>query len=825
MMKRQTMISAPPCCKPTGPTEAALCFHCQQPLTDFANLTVTISGVPRPVCCNGCLAAAEFIAEQGLASFYQERDSEQVNKTQHTEANTEFHASDWPIHTHEGLHSITIAVPGLYCSSCAWLIKKTLNDLSANQKLELQTHVMVEAKRISLTWPGQPEQASKQLRTILERINQLGYATLPLSSNEYHQQQYLERENAVFLKRLAVAGLGTMQVMSFAIAHYLGAQASPDIARFLELVSMLVATVVVMYSGQHFFSNAWRDLKNHHLGMDVPVALAIGAAFFPSALQTLTAWDERVLYYDSAVMFVFFLLLGRYVETRARHHFIETADAVSNSVPKRVVVQRGTARLQLAPRDIMEHDELTLSSGQTVPCDALIIGGHAEVDESLISGESQPVLRNSNDTILAGMRVVSGELTIRCQRDWADSSLAKLEQLVQTGRQHVVADRSGLGLLNRYFVLGVLVVTSVVAVFWSAYDASRVFEVVLAMLIASCPCAFALAAPVGTTVASNVLRRHGVLLAKSGALSELAHSTHWWFDKTGTVTKGKPEITSVTTANGTDQEYCLDLLAALERDSRHPLANAFAARASKFIADDIIEVAGAGVRGRINGTPYFAGEASWVEQQVANAISPESPPGSDSQICLANDTQLLACVGLHDSPREGLDQLLKALKVSQVTTTLISGDKHACVDQLQQHSRFDHSFAEQSPQQKLNRLTRLRQLGETVTVVGDGANDAPMLAHADVAIALASGSELSQAQADIVVLNRHLGSLITLQRVAKKSLRIMRQNFAWALGYNAAILPLAAAGYLTPWIAAIGMSLSSLGVVLNATRINRVESQ
>lgn len=806
------------------PNEARVCFHCQRGLPAYTNITAKIAGENQAVCCSGCQSAAEFIAQNGYADFYQDRDQAQAANAANDCMPTTalFSIDDWGFSdSSSSANKVTVSVPGLYCSSCSRLLHKALSDLPFN----VEAIVDFSNKQVHLEWSG----TSDDFKSIINTIERLGYTVVPITQSESAAQAVFRQENETFLKRILLAGLGTMQVMTYAVAHYLGAIESADIARFLELVSMLVATIVVLYSGQLFFQNAWRDLRNRHVGMDVPVAVAIGAAFFLSVVQTLLQTEGRLLYYDSAVMFVFFLLLGRYVEARVRHRFVETEDAINRSLPSSLLVRRMTGQstesITIRPRDVEVNDEFCLEAGDIVPCDAVIINDGVEVDESLVTGESSSLCRRNQSSLLAGTRIVSGRTVARCSHAWDDSSIAAIQRMVEQGKQKVSTNDGLINLLNRYFIVSVLSVTALVGLVWFVYQPERVFEVVLAMLIATCPCAFALADPVGTAVASNTLRRFGVVLARSDALSIIANAQHWWFDKTGTVTQGQPSIASLDTFSDLSEEHCLDLISALESDSLHPLSRAFSARVERFQATEIEEFVGKGIQGKIDGETYYAGKLSWVLENTNSSMSkPDQSESETSQypasfIFLANHEQILARVQLRDRARSHLDMVISTLREQGIDTTLISGDNRASVTHFAEAHLFTDAYAEQTPKQKMTLLTQCSDKHGAVIMVGDGANDAPVLAAADVGIALASGSQLSLAQSDVVLLNQNLISLLVLREVAQRTKKVKQQNIGWAIAYNVAILPLAAAGLLTPWIAAIGMSLSSLGVVLNAVRI------
>lgn len=817
------------------------CFHCFEPLPKFCDIQADINGVSKPMCCYGCKAAAEYIQQQDLSKFYSHRERSGLQRrfargdiASHSQSNSENWsfldrpetASHYVTINPEGERKLSLQVHGLYCSSCSWLIDKALKRVSES----IQVRIELDAKRIHLVVPAtvSSENTPIKLSMLLELISCLGYQPnpLPLSPGYDDVDVINTHEKHQFIKRILVSGLGMMQVMTYAIALYLGEFQGMDEAhrKFLTLVSMLVATVVVFYAGQPFFRNAYNDLKNQHFGMDVPIALAIGGAYFPSVYNTLAQSSHNV-YFDSAVMFIFLLTTGRFLEMRARHRLSAAPAALMRLLPNCIKVDRhvgsDVTTPYIRPQEVQLNDRLELQSGQVVPFDARVRSGCVSVDESLLTGEARAVDKNTGDRLLAGSRVQGGKVSIEATHLWQDSSIVKIENLLQTGRNPNTLQFSGLQKLSRNFVMAVLSLTLLVGGFWWFYQADRAFDIVLAMLIASCPCAFALAIPVGQAAASNTLRECGILLAKPNALKLVSQISSWCFDKTGTLTDGRTQIRQVNCLGERSETECLTLMAALQTQSNHAIANAFATIETNLVADSVREFPGRGISGFINGERYYVGKPSWVSSKVGMQIhDKELEPSLElSECALASDHQLLAIVSFNDELRDGGEAYLNFLKSGAIRSIILSGDKQAAVDACASRLPVDEAIGDLLPKQKLNFLKAKQAQGGKVAMLGDGINDAPVLSQADLSIALSSGSELSQSQADIVLLNGRLDRLISLHRVAKKTHGVTQQNLLWASCYNLLVLPMAAFGFLTPWLAALGMSISSLLVVSNALRI------
>jgi Cu2+-exporting ATPase len=811
--------------------QAECCFHCQERMPRFTGITAVVDGVQQPMCCVGCKSAAEFISQQGLTRFYEhrERDSHRNAAVARDKASLDYWSfidepetrEKYCVVTANGELRVTISVPGMYCSSCTWLISKSLAAVAESVRVTSDT----ASKRITLRW-HQRDDSADLLSRLLTTIHSLGYQPKPLQRGQlFSTQSQVNSEHDRSLKRIAVAGLGMMQVMTYAVATYVGAsdQIGGQYLRFFELLSLLIATVVVMYSGSQFFENAINDLRHRHLGMDVPIALAIAGAYFPSVAITLFELDAPV-YFDSAVMFVFFLLVGRHIEMRARHRLQSSSTALSELLPDHVSVNRvddqqtmKLKELKISPADVKKDDIISLQAGEVVPFDIMITQGTAQMDESLLTGEALPQQKVAGQIALAGVRLVAGQIEAKACYDWSENSILKLQAMLHANPDDVQS--AAAQSFGQHFVKAVLLFTFVVASLWLWFAPERVFEITLAMLIATCPCAFALALPVSNTVACHALSRLGVLVAKPSALLALPAAQTWCFDKTGTLTQGKPSVVNVHCLSSTSQVACLELIASLEAGSYHPLAAAFRGVSTPHTVTEFTEVSGSGVSGVINGKRYYVGSRDWVGAQISNSLDCEQT--TDSELILASEGEILCSVSVQDQMRLDTSHLLSYLHSKGKRLVLISGDHLSAVNDFAKSLPFDETHGAVSPQQKIDVVSEIQAQGQQVVMVGDGSNDAPVLNQADISIALASGSQLSQSQADVILLNKKLSSLEALLLAANKMISVTHQNLAWALVYNAIALSLAAVGFLTPWLAALGMSLSSLLVVVNASRIGK----
>lgn len=789
-------------------TAAIKCYHCQELIPTNLSLTAEVAGRTYGVCCLGCKAAAEMISDAGLADFYRFRTAAAPRPD---ETNDDIWSTydrpevSEPLLGQEGESSVVnLLIEDTRCSACSWLIGERLRRLSGVARASMNP----ATGRAQIAFD--PSQVG--LATVLRSIASLGYRPHVLGATDTLAIATKERRRA--LKRLAVAGFGMMQVMMIATGLYVGARQGidPIIREYLRIICLVMTAPVLVYSGRPFFEGALASLRTRHLGMDVPVVIGLLLAFAASSWNTLTHQGE--VYFDSVTMFIFLLLLGRYIEMGARHRAGSTSEALMRLVPATALRIRDHRRERVPVASLQTGDLIIVPIGECFPADGRITDAATEADEALLTGESQAVAKSVGSTVVAGSMNVGAPVTIELSAVGQSTVLAGIVRLLeraQTERPRMarLADRAAT-----WFVTRVLLGALVVALLWLWIDPARAFEATLSVLVVTCPCPLSLATPTAVTAATTALARQGLLVTRADALESLAGVTHVVFDKTGTLTLGKPQVTAIQTVSGS-RASALDLAASLEQGSEHPLAHAFAGIRVTSRAEEVAVHPGEGVEGWILGQRLRIGRDAFV----AAIAGPRPSTVGDASVYLGGPSGWVAAFQIGDALRPEAVRTVRELQRLGLTAHIASGDQDAAVMSVAAQLGITDAHARLLPAQKLAFVQALAAQGQQVLAVGDGINDAPTLSAAAVSVALGSGSALAQASADIVALRGDLTTLPMAIEMARRTTRVVRQNLLWATIYNVLALPIAALGLVPPWLAAVGMSLSSLLVVLNALRL------
>ncbi len=803
-----------------GATSDARCYHCGEANPAPSRWRLDLDGAERGFCCAGCRAVAQTIRAAGLESFYTRRTEVAERPAEEDESTAYALAADAVgliTHVDANQREVSLLLEGVRCGACVWIIEKYLQRVPG----VLDVSVNFATRRARVRWDDRKAQFSDLLRAIAA----IGYRAYPYDPQR--REALARRQSRALLSRMAIAVLAMMQVMMFAVPGYIGAS---DVERghqtLLSWASLVLTLPVVFYSASPFFLGAWRDLRARRAGMDVPVALGIAAAFAASAWATLTG--QGAVYFDSVTMFVALLLVARWFELRARQKAGDDIEAIAHDMPstaERLCRYPASSKSEtIAAARLVVGDVIRVAAAAAVPADGIVLAGRSSVEEALLTGESWPQVKTVGDNLLAGSINRESPLLVRVTAAGGSTALAALSRLVDRAS----SQRPRIGRLADdvagWFVGALLVIACATALIWWHIDSSRALMITFAVLVVSCPCALSLATPAALAAAAGALGRSKILAVRANAIETLSRVTHVVLDKTGTLTTGRVQLVDVAILGACDAAKCLSLAATLEQGSVHPVAIALReASASTVVAADLVAVPGCGVEGTIEGRRYRCGRPAWAGAIHASALPPaaEHIDAARSSVALADGNGWLAWMSFDDTLRPGARGLVETLHRLGLEVSLLSGDRSATTRHVAQAVGIGSCRGEATPEEKCAFIQELQAQGAVVAMVGDGINDAPSLARADVSLTLGSAATLTQWTADVVVLGSDLGRVAVAIDSARRAFRVIRQNLVWAFGYNAIAIPLAAAGYVSPLAASLGMSVSSLIVVGNALRLSR----
>lgn len=758
------------------------------------------------------------------------------------------------------LREATLLVDGLRCGACVWLLEQTL----LREPGVVDVRVQLAGERVHVRWD--PELTL--LSGLLAATARVGYTARPFAAHEREQQ--IRRTSKALFRRLFIAALAMMQVMMYAFPSYIAAPGDIEAGHesLLRWASLLLTIPVVFYSATPFLAGAWRDLRARSPGMDVPVAIGILAAFSASVHATLTGRGE--VWFDSVTMFVCLLLAARYLEWVARRRAGQAIDALTGGTPETVErLDPVTGAGERVPvTRLAPGDRFRVATGERVGVDARIVDGHTAIDASLLTGESRALARAPGDEIPGGAINAGNPITALAVRASEDSAISTIERLATraAAARPRLADLSGQ--VARIFVSALLLLAAAVWLVWMQIDPARAAPIAIAVLVVSCPCALSMAVPAALAAATGTAIRRGMLIARPDALEQIARCTDVVFDKTGTLTEGRPHLVAVEAlpadpAPPFERDRILALCAALEAGQSHPLATVIRAAAAglkappAFLATDIRTRTGMGVEARIGRRRYRLGSRRWVAEwhpalgsdenreepasapaarststptpatataptalpAASSGNGPCTPEETESSVWLVDELRPLARLHLRDRLRGEAAEVVAALTARGLRVHLLSGDRGEAVQSVARELGIERAAGDATPADKLARVRALQAEGRRVLMVGDGINDAPVLAAADMSVAVGEATSLARTAAGIVLLDASLHGLPALHTLALRTRRVVRQNLGWALAYNTIAIPAAAFGWVPPWLAALGMTCSSLTVVLNALRL------
>lgn len=868
------------------------CFHCGDPVPTPPFFS-TILGSKREMCCFGCQLASQSIVEAGLEQYYLDRS--EINRTaslpteisrleayDHDDIKSQF------VFAQDGLSVAELSVNNLRCAACTWLIESRLYELSGVETCQ----VNLTSQRMRVIW----DEKKLPISRILAVINEIGYDAKPYRQDTH--EAMLARHNSKMILRLGIAALGSMQAMMYAVALYFGEYSDMLVFQrdFLRWVSLFVSVPVFFYSGVPFFTSAWSAIRARQVNMDVPVSVALIITFFASLYATIVGHGQT--YYDSVSMFIFFLLAGRYIEHNARlkaasmandlvvlepvlvqkisenkaaaeqilqqisisqnddnnnnnnaADFMANLDDATKALSQKIAQawqkswQQKPAAKNDAQKDMVTAQSLQvgdivlIEAGAEIISDGILLSQSATVSQSLLTGEGDLIVKHQGDYIVGGAQNDSQPFMMLITALPKDSQIGLIDRLMNRAMSEKPKLAQKADKLARWFVARILVLSALVFIGWYIVDPSQALWATVAVLVATCPCALSLATPIALTVATNRLASYGFLVTRGHTLQTLAEITHVAFDKTGTLSFGKPNLLTteivqrISAENIPEQKAkLLAIAAALEVGSRHPIAHALLTAAYQYhlpVTKNLVHHLAGGVEAEIDGVTYrigheaFALRDSLPKNSVVDLTYHQASLAVVLSAFIDDVWQPKAVFYFNDKVRDHALDMMQSLQKSGIKTLMLTGDPSSQALVMAERLGMDSAFNGLSPNDKVEHIKAIQQEGGIVLMVGDGINDAPVLGAANVSASIAGAADLAQVSSDSIILNGQIEAVSAAKRIADKTERIIKQNFRWALAYNFSVLIPAVFGYVPPWLAAIGMSLSSLVVVLNALRLKR----
>lgn len=818
------------------------CFHCSLPVPPSEEVIAEIKGEPQKFCCTGCKSVCEAIYAAGLEGFYQ-RTFDGTPLAPPPELPKQLALYDLDEIQEEFVDSlgevrdIHLMVEGIHCAACVWLIE---NSLQAMPGLE-EARVNLSGRRLHVKW----DNGRLKLSSIIQQMGQIGYAAVPYDPET--AEGALKRENRDLLYRMAFAGFTMMNLLWISIALYSGADQG-EFRSMFHWVGFVLATPTLIYSGYPFFKGAWSGIRNLHLGMDLPIAIGASISYLYSVYITVSGTAVGEVYYDTVVNFLFVILVGRYLEAISKRQAVASTQRLLDLQPRVATLIRDGEEKIVPIRSVKPGERVLVRPGERIPVDGVVLDGSSVVDEAMLTGEPEPVAKYRDATVSAGTINGHGALEIRVESLLKDTALGRIIRLVEEAQASKAPIQCMADRIVPWFVAATLGVALATFFWWLESDIEKALMASTAVLIITCPCAFGLATPMSIAVASGLGARYGILVKNGEVLETLSSIDHMVFDKTGTLTEGEMTVTSIKMVDSSwradanlsmpenamsDSMYqLLDDLVALERYSEHPVASALLAcgeamgiegRLQKI--SGFVNRPGLGVSAIVDGRKIAAGNSALMDlegvtrqPEFEQEVEKLDHRGIGSLRCAVDGVEL-AVVGIEDRIRDDASSLVAALKSEGMQLTLLSGDRRHTAEAIAERLGGMQVIAEVLPEDKDRIIGELQSDNHRVAMVGDGVNDAPALVRADVGIALGSGTDVSIASADIVLMSSELEKVRLASALSRRTLRTIRQNIGISITYNLIMVPLAVAAFVTPLMAAVSMPISSLLVIGNAARI------
>lgn len=795
------------------------CFHCGLNIITTKDYKITINEHAHFMCCAGCLAVTKFIIDNGFKDYYENRNN-YGNKIDNDFLKKHFNVYDnskitekFIIKKKENLNSIILFIEGITCSACTWLIERYITKLNGIENISIN----LITSKAHITW----DTRKINLNDLLNSFIKIGYKAYPYNLKE--QEKKNKNEFKKEIKNIIVSGLGMMQIMMLSASLYIGELKDMHYPYwlFIRWICFIIAFPVMIYSARNIFHSSYRSIKNKTLGMDFTVSLSLLIAFIASINNLVTNQGE--IYFDSICMFIFFLLIGRFLEMKARHHSSDIIYSLQNITQNTTIKIEQHSQKTILIEEIKIGDILLIKPGFIIPVDGKIIEGESYINESMLTGESKPVYKKVKSNVIGGTTNIDNLIKIEAKQTHLHSTVNIIIKMLEQinfirPKISIITDK-----IANYFILFILIITLSVTIIWIYLGEKNIFNIILSMLIITCPCALSLATPIAMTSSINSLIKIGFLITKDHTLHTLDKITDIIFDKTGTLTNNAFNLKKIKIKKNISIKKLIQLAYNLEKKSNHPISKAFTNLEPilKLNIDSEYKTknyTSLGIEGKINKKMYRLGKYDFIKNWNNHKIKNDK----EYPIILADEKEILAYFKLENQIRANAKELIKLISKMNIEIHILSGDSSNDVTIIANELDIKNKLSNISVKGKVDYIKNLTANGKITLMVGDGINDAPALNTAHVSIAMGSGADLTKVNADAILLNNNLINIHKALNQSKKTKNIIHQNLLWAIIYNFTGLAIASLNVITPYYAALGMSSSSLIVIINSLRLKKI---
>ena len=791
------------------------CTHCNLTFSE----DVMIKEEEHYFCCKGCQGVYHLLNTEGLGSFYDKLGNTPLQPA--TQAMDDLEKFDlegfknkYIKQSEDGLYTIHLIIEGIHCSACVWLNEKVLHKLDGI----LEATINYTNNKAKVVWDPEVVALSK----IIETIRTIGYNAYPYDASLQEERATKTRKS--YYMRILVAVFGSMNIMWLAIAHYAGyfsgiQQSFKDI---LNVAEFILATPVLFYSGWIFFRGAYYGYKNHIVNMDTLVASGALSAYMYSIYAMVTQHGE--VYFDSVVMIITFVLVGKYLEVLSKKSAVDTLDSMIGSTPTEVMTVKAGVKALVSVENICVGDTIVLKPGEKVAIDGLLVSGEASFDESSLTGENEPLYKTKGDEIRSGSLCLDSVVQYEATADASSSLLTSIVSLLEESITKKPRIEQLANSISGYFSVTILVLALLTFVGWYFMVGSfeQALIVGISVVVIACPCALGLATPMATLVGISMAAKRGILFKEATFLETMAKSNLLALDKTGTITEGKPSVVHAELFEGFDAA----LLLALVETSNHPVSQGIKAYLeaeytvlSTLNLEEIKSIEAKGIQATYKGKKLLGGNASLLQ---TSGIEVETI-SENTLFYFSIEKRLVARFELSDTIREGAKAAIEGIKAMGIEVVMLTGDHEQSAHKVAKEVGIDTVHAKLLPQDKAALIDTYHQKGDVVVMAGDGVNDAIALASCDIAIAMGAGADVAIDISDVVLLDEKPERIYEAYKLSHRTFRAVKENLGFSLLYNMVAVPLAIMGFVTPLIAALSMSLSSLIVVANSLRMKRLK--